>query len=214
MDEVEVRVEEAALIRESLLFRNAWAVRRGEGTTMALMKLPGIDIGHFRLYQHWLKASEIDYAVLGYDKIIPDFANYLRPMPVRTPRPSVWELVKCSILADDLVHLWAIGNLLLDDRLQQTVLAELTKWYVDERVLSVVSKQTVAFVDRITQAKPTSPLRNFCVRWARCRFKINGELSQFGQAAPEWLLDALLTTQSKMTGTKMQRSRDGRRKKG
>jgi hypothetical protein len=110
--------------------------------------------------------------------------------------PSERFQTRSSILADDLVHLWAIGRLLGDKELQKTVMDELVKWYVNECVPSVVSEQTIAFIDKITDG-PQSPLRQFCVRWARCRFKMQGELPQFGQAAPRWLLNALLSTRAK-----------------
>jgi hypothetical protein len=70
------------------------------------------------------------------------------------------------------------------------------KWYVEKCVPSFVSEQTIAFVDRITQVEPESPLRQFCVLWARCMSTIVGDLPQFGETAPEWLSEALLISQS------------------
>jgi hypothetical protein len=70
------------------------------------------------------------------------------------------------------------------------------KWYVEKCVPSFVSEQTIAFVDRITQAEPESPLRQFCILWARCMSTIVGDLPQFGETAPEWLSEALLISQS------------------
>jgi hypothetical protein len=194
--EVEVQVAEAALVRSSALFRKAWAARRGDGTTMALMKLPGIDPEHFRLYQHWLRTSEIDYAVLGSDKEYLDYTDEFRCMPHRVPTPSMEERVTYDVLADELVYLYAIGDLLWDSKLRKTVLAELSKWYLDESVPSIVSAQTIDFVDRITQVKPMDPLRQFCARWVRCQFKIRGDCCRLSQTAPEWLSDALLISQS------------------
>jgi hypothetical protein len=146
-----IEVEEAALVKRSELFRTAWVVRRGDGMKQALMKLPEIDVRHFLLYEHWLYTSELDYAVLGYDdqKKIPDFANHLHRIPL-TPNAEERVKTQSSILADSLVHLWAIGNLLQDRGIQKTAMAELRKWYVNERVPSVVSKQTIAFVDSVT----------------------------------------------------------------
>ena len=101
-----------------------------------------------------------------------------------------------STLADTLVHLWALGKLLGDVELQKTTMDELVKWYVEKCVPSFVSEQTIEFVDRITQVEPESPLRQFCVLWARCMSTIVGDLPQFGETAPEWLSEALLISES------------------
>jgi hypothetical protein len=44
------------------------------------------------------------------------------------------------------VHIWAQGKLLGDVELQKTVMKELTTWYVNMSVPSVVSEQTIVFV--------------------------------------------------------------------
>jgi hypothetical protein len=132
--------------------------------------------------------------VLEYDdqKKIPDFANHLHRIPL-TPNAEERVKTQSSILADSLVHLWAIGNLLQDRGIQKTAMAELRKWYVNERVPSVVSKQTIAFVDSVTQAEPESPLRHFCVRWAKSMFAIiEVDIQHFGETAPSWLSDKVL----------------------
>ena len=191
----EFQLQQAPLIRKSALFREAWEVRRASGEVM-LMELPEVGAKHFRLYEYWLypspHKSSLDYTELGYNrKKIPDFAS----SPVSVPASKRFE-TRSRILADDLVHLWAIGRLLGDHELQRTVMDGLVKWYVNECIPSVVSEQTIAFIDKITDG-PQSPLRQFCVRWARCRFKMQGELPQFGQAAPRWLSNALLSTQAR-----------------
>lgn len=194
-DRDEFQLQQALLLRKSALFREAWEVRRASGE-VTLMELPEVGARHFRLYEYWLhprpRKSSLDYTEPGYNrKKGPNFAS----SPVSMP-PSERFQTQSSILADDLVHLWAIGRLLGDKELQKTVMDELVKWYVNECVPSVVSEQTIAFIDRITDG-PQSPLRQFCVRWARCRFKMQGELPQFGQAAPRWLSNALLSTQAR-----------------
>jgi hypothetical protein len=108
---------------------------------MAIMTLPETDPRHFLLYKHWLYTGELSDV---YE--------------VEDPGPVQW-----SIIADNLVNLWA--ELLGDHELKETAMIEL-EWYVDERIPSVISDQTVAFVDRITKANPGSPLRQFLFRWA------------------------------------------------
>ena len=187
-DRDEFQLQQALLLRKSALFREAWEVRRASGE-VTLMELPEVGARHFRLYEYWLhprpRKSSLDYTEPGYNrKKGPNFAS----SPVSMP-PSERFQTQSSILADDLVHLWAIGRLLGDKELQKTVMDELVKWYVNECVPSVVSEQTIAFIDRITDG-PQSPLRQFCFRWARYRFKMQGDLPQFGQAAPKWLSNA------------------------
>jgi hypothetical protein len=99
-------------------------------------------------------------------------------------------------LADNLVHLWALGRLLGDDELQRTTMNELREWYVRKAaqgVTSFVSEQTLAFVDRVTQAEPESQPRHFCVRWAKSMFAIiEVDIQHFSETAPSWLSDKVL----------------------
>jgi hypothetical protein len=136
-------------------------------------------LGRRKLYKHWLYTRELNYAELGYDDRIPYFANPAHCEEDRVP-------IQSSILADNLVHLWALGELLGDHELKETTITELDRWYVNARIPSVISDQTVAFADMITEAKPTSPLRLFCFRWAMCRYDL------FSQVAEMWLSDVLL----------------------
>jgi hypothetical protein len=91
------------------------------------------------------------------------------------------------------VHIWAQGKLLGDVELQKTVMKELTTWYVNMSVPSVVSEQTIVFVNTISQHDlwHVFPVSSFCIDWALCKVMREGEIPQFSQAAPKWLLDAL-----------------------
>jgi hypothetical protein len=185
-------------LRKSALFRRAWIVRSTEGE-VASVELPGIEVRHFKLYQHWIRTSELDYTALGYNRErIPKFTNPLLSEPSRILTPSEEKRIEkqSNNLADNLVHLWALGRLLGDDELQRITMDELREWYVRKAVQGVtsfVSEQTLAFVDRVTQAEPEGPLRHFCVRWARSMFAIiEVDIQHFSETAPNCLSDKVL----------------------
>jgi hypothetical protein len=165
---VEVEVNEVPLFRQSALFRRAWAAERGEGQ-MAIMTLPETDPRHFLLYKHWLYTGELSDAELGYYELVEE------------DRISI----QLSIIADNLIHLWALGELLGDHELEETIMTELDRWYVDNCIPSVISDQTVAFVDRITKANPGSPIRQFLFRRAKCL----DDPGQTSQVAQMWMSD-------------------------
>jgi hypothetical protein len=202
-DKGECEVEQAPLIRKSTLFRRAWIVRNSEGE-VATMGLPGIEVRHFKLYQHWVHTSKLDHKALGYNRQkvpIPKFTNPLlnEPSRILTPNEENRIQTQSNNLANDLIHLWALGRLLGDDELQKTTMDELVEWYIRKTaqgVPSFISEQTLAFVGRITLDQPESPLRHFCVLWARHMFAIvDVDIEQFSETAPSWLSDRLRFSQ-------------------
>jgi hypothetical protein len=197
----EFEIKQAHLLRQSALFRKAWA-NRGDGE-VALVLLPGIEVDHFRVYHHWVSGcphtprldhTELEYTIDGRSQV-PNFAVRRFSKPAKPLARSEEEDIKTesSILADSLVHLWALGRLLGDVDLQKTTMAELTKWYVDAPVQSVITEQTIAFVHLVTMYDSKSPLRQLCVRWARCKVK---DKAKFSRVAPLWLSGALLCSQT------------------
>jgi hypothetical protein len=202
LDEDDFSFDQESLILRSAYFRRILA-RRGKEREQISVKMSSLNAQYFRMYWHWVYESQLDYKALGYcPNGNPRFVDL-----IINPPPGVDERVvkkrvidQSKTLADTLIRLWFLGDVLDDIKLQNTISDELATWYLDKDVQSYISQATIAFVEEHAKfctvygrVNPMlgnrHPIREFCVDWAVCKFdnKDIYDRLEFSKTAPEWM---------------------------
>ena len=185
-DKTPFTLHQTPLIRKSPIFWADLASEPEGDDDKEPVWLLGIEARYFKVYAHWIYSSQLDIALLGYDR-----ATVERQ---KCGRDAEKAGLDNGELVDDLMRLWTYVTLLMDAPFQNIVSDELVRWMLDRRSPVSMSQKTFDFVDKHTD--PGSPLRQMCIDWADIALTSETSMNVLAGIAPKWLVSGILVSKT------------------
>ena len=191
-DETPFVLHRTPLLRKSSYFRRGLSPDQvnGDDDDMKPLRLPEIEVRHFKVYTHWVYSSQLDIAVLGCrittgQRPVVSILRYATEAEQAAARSDNGDLI------NDLMWLWAHGDFLGDVQFQNIVSDELVEWLLfKERCLTLLPTPTFHFVNDNTKSE--CPLRQILIDWADLELTSEKNMKALSEAAPKWLLTGVL----------------------
>ena len=165
-----------------------------------VVDIPEIEAENFGVYELWVNDSRLDYHLLQPEfretntlSEVPYFVKRYLSRPIEhTTAEEIRELKDHSAeLARRLMFLWIDAMFLGDTKLQDKVMDELAKYFLDDEIPSFIPMSTIVSVGLYTECTPGCQLREFCIDYVDHR-TVAASDNQFGaEEPPVWLLKGL-----------------------